>query len=74
MALMVGALYDALRSANVDDDKARKAAEEVADLRKRTGDSKADLSAVKGDVAPLKWMIGFVLATNIAILFRLFGN
>ncbi len=32
MALMVGALYDALRSVNVDDDKARRAAEEVAEF------------------------------------------
>lgn len=30
MALMVGSLCDALKSAGVEDDKARKAAEEVA--------------------------------------------
>ena len=34
MALMMGSLYEALKSANVEDDKARKAAEEVADYQK----------------------------------------
>jgi hypothetical protein len=62
MALMMGALYDALRSANVDDDKSRRAAaEEVADFQKQIGDLKADMSVVK-------WMLGFVLATNVALV------
>ena len=74
MALMVGALYDALRSVNVDHDLARRAAEEVADFQKQNGDMKLDLAAVKGDVVLLKWMLGFVLASNVAILFRVFGG
>jgi hypothetical protein len=64
MALMMGALYDALRSANVDDDKSRKAAEEVADFQKQIGD-------LKSDMAVMKWMLGFTLALNVAILLLL---
>jgi len=66
MALMVGSLYDALRSANVAEDKARKAAEEVADFQKQIGD-------VRTDIAVQKWMLGFVLASNVAILLRVFA-
>lgn len=73
MALMVGALYDVLRSANVDADRARKASEEVADFQKQIADLKQDVTTVKGDVALLKWMTGFVLAANLAILVRLFA-
>ena len=35
MALMLGQLYDALRAGNVPDDKARAAAEEVANYEGR---------------------------------------
>ena len=37
MALMIGGLYEALRIANVPDDKARAAAEAVADFERRIG-------------------------------------
>ncbi len=73
MALMVGSLYDALRSANVDDDKARRAAEDVADFQKQTNDLKVDIAAVKGDLALVKWMLGFVLAANVALVLKAFS-
>ena len=50
MALMMGALYDALKSANVDDEKARKAAEEVASFEQR-------ITAIAGDLSIVKWMV-----------------
>ena len=37
MALMVGELYEALRIANVPDEKARAAAQAVADFERRIG-------------------------------------
>ena len=55
MALMMGNLYDALRSANVPDDKAQKAAEEVAGFENQIRDLKSDMKL-------LKWMIGAILA------------
>jgi hypothetical protein len=80
MALMLGRLYDALRAANVPDDKARDAAEEVAnyegeltklrlEMSERFREVGERLSQVEGDVRLLKWMMGFVLAFQVANLF-----
>jgi hypothetical protein len=80
MALMLGRLYDALRAANVPDDKARDAAEEVAhyegepsrlrlDVGGRFRDVGERLSRVEADVRLLKWMMGFVLAFQVANFF-----
>ena len=65
MAFMMGNLYDALRSAGADDDKARKAAEEVAGFENRIG-------GLASDVALLKWMVGFNLALTVAVVGKLF--
>jgi len=56
MALMVGSLYDALRSVNVADGK-------VDRLEQR----------LEARFTLLQWMLGFALATNVAILLRLFA-
>jgi hypothetical protein len=58
MAVMLGNLYGALRDAGVPDDKAQKAAEEVATF-------KDEIATIKGDIQLLKWMLGFVLASVI---------
>ncbi|NNM72943.1 integrase [Enterovirga aerilata] len=55
---MLGNLYGALRDAGVPDDKAQKAAEEVATC-------KDEIATIKGDIQLLKWMLGFVLASVI---------
>lgn len=56
MAVMLGNLYGALREAGVPDEKAQKAAEEVATF-------KDEIATLKADVLLLKWMVGFVLAS-----------
>jgi hypothetical protein len=61
MAIMMGKLYAALRKANIPDDDAIAAAEEVAAFVNR-------LSKIEGDLNLVKWMVGFSLAMNIAIL------
>ena len=58
MALMLSKLYDALKAAGTPDDLARQAAEEGAQVE--------DL---KSNVRLLKWMVGFVLAFQVATLF-----
>ena len=63
MAMMMGSLYEALKSANVDDEKARKAAEEVADYQKQIAD-------IRTDLAVLKWMTGLVLAGVVTLIVR----
>ena len=65
MALMLGRLYDALRSAGVPDDKAREAAEEVAAYEK-------DLAEFKSDLRLLKWLTGTTLAGVVAVVVRVF--
>jgi hypothetical protein len=55
MALMLSRLYDALRSANVPEDKAREAAEV------------ATYEQVKRDTNVLKWMVGFLIAIVLGV-------
>ena len=77
MALMVGSLYDALRSANVDDDKARRAAEEVADFQKQIATVDSSIGRLEqrsdGRFTLLQWMLGVNLAISITILFKVFS-
>jgi hypothetical protein len=56
MALMLGKLYDALRSANVPEDKAREAAEEVATYEQ-----------VRSDARLLKWTMGVMFALILGV-------
>lgn len=51
MAIMMEKLYDALRAANVPDDKARAAAVEVATYENRLAKMQTDLAVLKGMVA-----------------------
>jgi hypothetical protein len=78
MALMLGRLYDALRAANVPDDKARDAAEEVANyegeigkLRVETGNLRLEMSErlnrVEGELRLHRWMIGFLIAVVLGV-------
>jgi hypothetical protein len=62
MALELGKLYQALRSANVPDDQAHAAAEEAAGYENRLG-------KVESDLHLLKWMV----ATNIAVTLIVLG-
>jgi hypothetical protein len=62
MALMLGQLYDDLRAGNVPDDKARAAAEEVANYEGEIGKLRLEVGEIKSDVRLLKWMGGFGIA------------
>jgi hypothetical protein len=64
MALMLGALYDALLAGNVPSDKAQKAAEEAAAYENR-------LARIEGDLTLIKWMVGFSIALIVAVLMLL---
>jgi hypothetical protein len=54
MAMRAGAVYDALRTANVPEDQARAAAEEIATVNK-------DQVDLRGDFAVVKWMLGTLI-------------
>jgi hypothetical protein len=40
----------------------------------RTDMSRADVASVKADMSLMKWMLGFVLAFQIAFAFKLFAH
>jgi hypothetical protein len=56
MSLMLGKLYDALRAANVPEEKAREAAEEVATYEQ-----------VRADTRLLKWTVGILVAMILGV-------
>jgi hypothetical protein len=71
MALMLGQLYDALRAGNIPDDKARAAAEEVAnyegELSKLRLEMSERFSHVESEQRIHRWMIGVVIALVLGV-------
>lgn len=67
MALQLGALREALLEAGASQEKASRAAEEVAAYETR-------LAGLDGRVQLLTWMVGFNLAFTLAILWRVFSR
>ena len=65
MTQMQSEVFEAFRSIDVPEDKALKAA---AALSKRDD----DVTSIKGELLLMKWMLGFVLAFQIAIAVKLF--
>jgi hypothetical protein len=81
MARMIAEVYDALRSAGADEDKARAAATAVAgqlesDARLDRIDARLDrieagVTKLETELAVLKWMIGANIALTILVLGKL---
>lgn len=67
MALQLGALRDALIDAGAQQDKADKAAEEVAAYENR-------LASIDTRLTLLTWIASFNLAITITVLWRLFTH
>lgn len=64
MAMLHYDVYEAFPSAGADEEKARKAAEALAQDQGR-------FATIESELNPHSWMIGAVVAMNIAILVRL---
>jgi hypothetical protein len=62
---MISEVYDAFIAAGAPEDKARKAAEALAGRENR-------FPRIDGRLIVLKWMVGFAVALDVAILTRLF--
>jgi hypothetical protein len=62
---MLGNLYEALVSGNVPQDKAQKAAEEVASYENR-------IAKVEADLSTLKWMVGTNIGLTLIVIGKLF--
>ena len=67
MSTMISEVYDALKEAGASEEKARKAAEAVVSCDNR-------FARIEGDLAVVKWMIGFNLAMTVAVLWRIFST
>lgn len=67
MALQLGALRNALIDAGASQDKADKAAEELAGYENR-------LSSIETRLTLLTWMVGALYPVIIAIFFRVFSH
>jgi hypothetical protein len=65
MTTMQSEVFEAFRAIDIPEDKALKAA---TALSKRDD----DVGALKNDMAVMKWMMGFVLAFQVAIIVKLF--
>jgi hypothetical protein len=65
MAVMLEKLYDALRAANVPDDKARAAAVEVAEFRE-------SISEIISTQRLHTWILSFNTALSLVVIGKLF--
>jgi hypothetical protein len=66
MSTMNTELYDALKSAGAEENKAREAAKSVAQYDK-------DMAEIKASQMLIKWMVGFNLAFTVAVVWKIFG-
>ncbi len=65
MSIMISEVYDAFLSAGTPEDKARKAAEALTVHESR-------FAKIEGELLVLKWMVGFVLAFQVAFFVKMF--
>lgn len=66
MSTMIFEVYDALKEAGAGEEKAKAAAEAVAQYEHR-------FAKIEADLLLLKWMAGFNLAMTGTILFKIFS-
>ncbi len=73
MSTMITELYDALKDAGASEEKARAAAKTMADYDSRFNKIDQDLALLKAEIMVLKWMLGFILAGMVSLLFKAFS-
>ena len=82
MSLMMGSVYDAFRSANVPDEKAREAAQDIAQYDDRLHGIERKVDSLESRVAALdakvdsrfnllQWMVGANTVLTVGVLLRL---
>jgi hypothetical protein len=69
---MISEVYDAFLASGTPEDKARKAAEALANYDRRFDSIEREIIKVQADLSLLKWMVGFVIALDVAVLIRVF--
>ena len=64
---MITEIYEAFKEAGTSDEKAKAAAEALANYENR-------FSQIDANLLLLKWMIGFNLAFTLALLWKIFST
>jgi hypothetical protein len=72
MSMVISEVYIAFIAAGAPEEKARKAAETLANYDNRFSRIDGEVLKVQSEILLLKWMVGFAIALNVAILTRLF--
>lgn len=72
MSTMIAELYDALKDAGASEEKARAAAKTMADYDSRFNKIDQDLALLKAEMTILKWMLSFLVAGMVSLLFKVF--
>ena len=72
LSTMISEVYDAFIAAGAPEDKARKAAEALANYDQRFDKVEREILRTQAELILLKWMVGFVIALDVAILIRVF--
>ena len=63
---MITEVYEALRSAGADEEKAKSAAEAIADYQR-------DISELKSDNRLIRWIVTFNLAIAVTTMWKVFS-
>jgi hypothetical protein len=71
MTTMVAGIYDALLAAGSPDDKARKAAEAIAQVDTRMMDVGGRMDRLDGKIDRITWMLGANLSLSLLIMGKL---
>lgn len=72
MSTMISEIYDALREAGASEEKARKAAEVMANVETRHQDLKHEFASMRGEFSTIKWMLATNLTLTLLVLGKLF--
>jgi len=72
VSTIISEIYDAFLAAGTPEDKARKAAETLANHDDRFARLDGAVVKVQSELVLLRWMVGFYIALDVAILTRLF--
>jgi len=70
---MITEVYDALKSAGADDEKARRAAEAMADHRDDINEIKYIIASIKSELNVIRWMLAVNLGLFIPLFWKLFS-
>ena len=72
MSTMITELYDAFIDAGASEEKLRAAAKAMADYDSRFNKIDQDMALLKAEIVVLKWMLGFLVAGMVTLLFKAF--